>query len=357
MRTESLEFLKDLLSTPSPSGFERYGQRVWLDYVSQYADEVFTDVYGSAVGVLNPGAETSIMLVGHADEIGLMINYIDDNGFLYAKSIGGIDTAIVPGKRLTIHTKKGPVDGITGATAVHLRDRSGDGYKVREMHELFIDIGADSKASALRRVQIGDPVTFKDDFELIGKDLAVARALDNRIGTWAVAEALRLIKASGKKLNCTVYATSCVQEEIGHRGAHMLTMRLDPEMALVVDVGHATDTPGIDQRKHGEFKLGGGPIMSIGGPTLPEMNDRIEKVAKQARITLQREAEPGRSGTDTDHVFKVSGGVACGLVCLPIRYMHTPVEMGDLRDLEKIARLFSAFCLSLKKGEHIMADV
>ncbi len=358
MRAESLEFLRQLLTTPSPSGFERAGQRAWLDYAGRYADEVFTDTYGSAVAVLNPDEPVKVMIVGHSDEIGLMVNYIDEKGFIFVRSIGGIDPAVVPGKRLAVHTQKGPVHGVTGATAIHLRDRDGGNDKIRRLHELFIDIGAVSrKAVEGRGVRIGDPITFVDDFEMIGRNIAIARAFDNRIGTWAAAETLRLIRQSKKKLNCGVYACSAVQEEIGLRGAHMLTMQIKADMALVIDVGHATDSPGIDHRKHGFSRLGGGPQLSIGGPTLPEMNEHLEKVAKAARIGLQREATPGRSGTDTDAVFKESGGVACSLVSLPIRYMHTTVEMTDLRDLERIARLFSEFCLSLKKGQTFKAKI
>jgi putative aminopeptidase FrvX len=358
MRAESLDFLKNLLTTPSPSGFERAGQRIWLDYVDPYADETFTDTYGSAVAVLNPDAPVKVMIVGHSDEIGLMVNHIDEKGFIYVRSIGGIDPAVVPGKRLTIHSKKGPVRGVTGATAIHLRDRSGGNDKVRQLHELFLDIGAkDRKAVETKGVRIGDPITFVDDFELIDRNIAIARAFDNRIGTWAAAETLRLIRQSRKKPNCAVYACSAVQEEIGLRGAHMLTMQLDADIGLVTDVGHATDSPGIDHRKHGYAELGGGPQLSIGGPTLHEVNEHIEKVAKTAKIKLQLEATPGRSGTDTDAVFKESGGVACALVSLPIRYMHTTVEMTDLRDLERIAKLFAEFCLSLKKGQTFKAKI
>ena len=357
MRPESLEFLKNLLTTPSPSGFERRGQRVWLDYAQQFADELETDTYGSAWGVINPGAGPRVAIVGHCDEIGLMVNHIDEKGFIWVSSIGGIDPAVVPGKRLTIHAKKGPVRGFTGATAIHLRDRTKDA-KARKLHELFVDIGVKTKRAAEAKVQVGDPITFVDDFELVdGKNIAIARALDNRIGTWVAAETLRLIKASKKKLNCSVYGCSVVQEEIGLRGAQMMTMNVRPDIGLVVDVGHATDSPGIDPRQHGYAKLGGGPLIAIGGPTLPEVNDRLEKIAKANKIPLQRNANPGASGTDTDMVFKVTGGVACGLVSLPIRYMHTTVEMTDLRDLEKIPKLFAEFCLSLKKDEVIRAKV
>ena len=357
MRSESLEFLKQLLTTPSPSGFERKGQRVWLDYAGQFADETQTDTYGSVVATLNPGAPTSVLIVGHSDEIGLMVSHIDDKGFIYAKMIGGIDPAVIQGKRLTIHSKKGPVRGVLGATAIHLSDRTVPNPPMRMLHELFIDIGASKKTDALKRVQIGDPITFVDDFEMLDKHIVVSRALDNRIGTWVAAETLRLIRESKKALACTVHAASCVQEEIGLRGSYMTTLQIKPDIGLIVDVGHATDSPGIDHRRHGFHKLGGGPLLSIGGPTLPEVTDHLQAIAKKAKIPLQLEATPGRSGTDTDSVFMVTGGVACGLVSLPIRYMHTTVEMTDLRDLQRIPQLFAEFCLSLKKGQRFKAQI
>jgi endoglucanase len=356
MRKQSLEFLKELLTTPSPSGFERQGQRVWLDYAKKYADETFTDTYGNTVGVLNPGGDPKVLIVGHADEIGLMVHHIDDKGFIYTKTIGGIDPAVIPGKRLTIHTKNGPVRGVTGATAIHLRDRE-NGEKPRQIHELFVDIGAPDKAAAEKKVRIGDPITFVDDFEMLDENLVVARALDNRIGTWVAAETLRLVKESKKKINCSIYAASCVQEEVGLRGSHMITMQVRPDIGLVSDVGHATDSPGIDARKHGLTKLGGGPILALGGAMLPEMTDALEAVAEKKKIPLQLKALPGGSGTDTDSVFKVSGGVASALLSLPIRYMHTTVELTDLRDLERIAEVFAEFCLGLKKGQRFQAKI
>jgi endoglucanase len=356
MQRESLDFLRQLLTTPSPSGFERKGQRVWLDYVKPYADKTRTDVYGNAMATLNPGGDPSVLIVGHADEIGLMVNHIDEDGFLYVTQIGGIDAAVVPGKRLAIHTAKGPVRGVTGATAIHLRDRDKE-EKPRKLHELFVDIGAKSEKGAKSRVQIGDPVTFVDDFELLDKNIAIARALDNRIGTWIAAETLRLVRASKKKPVCEIVAASCVQEEVGLRGSHMVAMQTKPDIGLITDVGHATDSPGIDARRAGHVKLGGGPLLSIGSSTLPELNEEIEKIAKAKRIPLQRIASPGYTGTDTETIFKVSGGVACALVSLPIRYMHTTVEMTDLRDLERIAQLFAAVCLSLKKGQRFKARI
>jgi endoglucanase len=358
MRAESLEFLKKLLTTPSPSGFEGPGQRVWLDYATQYADETFTDTYGSAVGVLNPQGDPKVLIVGHADEIGLMVNHIDEKGFIYVKSIGGIDPAVVPAKRLTIHTQAGPVRAITGATAIHLRDRDNNEDKPRKLHELFLDIGAANREEVAKKgVRVGDHITFVDDFELLDDNLAIARAFDNRIGTWVAAETLRLLRESGQKPAAAVYAASCVQEELGARGAHMMTMQVQPHIGLVCDVTHATDSPGIDLRKHGEFKLGAGPTIAIGGAMLQEISGALEAVAVRKEIPYQREPEPGASGTDTDSVFKVSGGVASGLVSLPLRYMHTTVEMADLRDLELIPQIFCEFILSLGSGQRFKMKI
>ncbi|MDX1972346.1 MAG: M42 family metallopeptidase [Candidatus Sumerlaeia bacterium] len=353
IRPESLDFLRRLLTTPSPSGFEREAQQLWIDYVAPYADGVTSDVYGNVVATLNPGAPTSILVEGHCDEIGLMVAHIDDSGFIYSKSIGGIDAAVVPGKRLRIHGAKGTVLGVTGATAIHLRDKD-KAAEVRKLHELFIDIGAKSADEVKERgVRVGDAMTFADDFELLTEHLCVARALDNRIGTWVAAETLRTLKESGAALGVTVHAASCVQEEVGLRGAQMITTTLKPDMALVTDVGHATDSPGIDHRLHGKVKLGEGPILSFGGAMHPEMTKRLLAVAEEIQVPLQREAEPGGSGTDADMTFKTSGGCATALLGLPIRYMHTTVEMTDLRDLQRIVELYVAFIRSLNHGERI----
>jgi endoglucanase len=359
MRAESLVFLRELLSTPSPSGFERKGQRVWLDYAGQFADETSSDTYGNCQAILNPGGDPKVMIVGHADEIGLMVTHIAKEGFIHVQQIGGIDPAVVVGKRVVIHTAKGPVHGVTGATAIHLQDpKERAEAKVRKLHELFVDIGAKDRKDAEKRVAIGDPATFADDFQLLdGKNIAVARALDNRIGTWVAAETLRLVKTSKRKPSCAIHAASCVQEEVGLRGSHMLAVQEKPDIALVVDVGHATDTPGIDQRMHGKTELGKGPLISIGSTMLTELTDHIERIAAAKRIPLQRVAEPGYSGTDTESVFKVSGGAASALMALPIRYMHTTVELCDLRDLEKIAQVFADVCLSLKKGHRFKAKI
>jgi len=351
MRKASLDFLQNLLTTPSPSGFERQGQRVWLDYAEKFGEKTYTDTYGNAVVTLNPGAKKSVIIVGHADEIGLMVNYIDDSGYIYVKPIGGLDANLIPGKRVSIQTQKGVVRGVAGATAVHLQSK-GDGDKSLKIQDVFIDVAAKDKAEVEKKgVRVGDPMTFVDDFELLDRNHAIARAFDNRIGTWIAAETLRLIKASKKKLNVAVHAASCVQEEIGSFGAQMVTEALKPDVGLITDVGHATDTPGIDPRKTGKYALGAGPLLAVGGAMQLELTERLEQVAKREKIPLHREAAPAKSWTDADVVFKANGGVATALVSLPIRYMHTTVELTDLRDLERIAQLFAAFCLSLKENE------
>ncbi|MCE2884831.1 MAG: M20/M25/M40 family metallo-hydrolase [Planctomycetaceae bacterium] len=355
MRPESLAFLKELLDTPSPSGFERDGQRVWLAYARRFASKTWNDPYNNCFASFGPEGDgiPTLAVCGHADEIGLMVNHFDEKGFIYCKAIGGIDTGSIVGKRVQFRSSipgvKNPVVGLIGATAIHLQDKSVEG-KVRKMHELFIDIGAANGDEAKQRLAIGDAGVFLDGFMHLSDDLVVARALDNRIGTWIAAEALRLVAERAKELKVRVVAVSTVQEEVGLRGAQMIARTLAPSVALVTDVGHATDSPGISHAQHGLFKLAGGPKIAVGGAMQPEVVARLAEVAAGLSIPLQRAATPGGSGTDTDAIF-VQGGIPCGLVSLPIRYMHTTVEMTSLRDLNRIAHLFAGFALSMKPGE------
>jgi putative aminopeptidase FrvX len=360
MRPDSLTFLRTLLDTPSPSGFERPGQQVWLSYVRPFADKVWNDAYGNCYASVEPagvkpGAKVmTVALCGHADEIGLMVNHFDSNGYIYCRSIGGIDAGSIVGKRIQFTSSvpgvKNPVLGVIGATAIHLQDKSGEG-KVRKLHELYIDIGAKDMAAAQAMVNIGDPGVFLDGSMLMGDGLIIARGLDNRIGTFAAAEGLRLAAEKRGELKVRVVAVSTVQEEVGLRGAAMIAEALHPDVALVTDVGHATDSPGINHAQHGHFKLGGGPKISIGGSMQPEVVQRLFDVAKQKDIVVQRTAAPGSSGTDTDAIFVRRGGIPSGLVSLPIRYMHTTVEMTALKDLEQIGEIFAGFCMSLKGDE------
>jgi len=354
MRKESLEFLKVLLTTPSPSGYESRNQRIWCDYAREYADEVHTDAYGNAVAVLNPQGNPKVMLDGHVDEIGLMVKHIDDKGFVYFQRIGGVDSALVRGKRVDIHTSKGLVRGVIGATAIHLGER-GKEPKVPKMHEVFVDIGAADGKAAKRRVSVGDPMTFVDDFEFLDKNVAVARAFDNRAGTWAVIEALRMAKASRPK--AAIYACSSIQEETGLNGAKMQVLNVKPDVAIAVDVTHSTDTPGIDVKQHGEVKMGKGPTVSLGRENHPVLTDRLRKVAKRKKIALQIETFSLTGGTDAYAIWTQNGGVPSAIVSIPNRYMHSTVEMVDLRDLEHTAQLLAAFCSDLSKGEKFRVKV
>ena len=354
MRSESLEFLRKLLTTPSPSGYESAGQRIWCDYARQFADEVRTDSYGNAVAILNPSGNPKVMIDGHVDEIGLMVKHIDDKGYVYVQRIGGVDPALVRGKRVNIHAAKGVVRGVIGATAIHLRDKDKEA-KPPLMHEVFIDIGSPTRKAAEKKVAVGDPITFVDDFEMLDANIAVARAFDNRIGTWVAIEALRMAKEHGVK--CAVYAASSVQEETGLNGAQMQVVKLAPDVAIAVDVTHATDSPGIDLKLHGEVKLGKGPTFSIGRENHPVLLERLRQVAKKKKIAYQTETFSLTGSTDAFVFWTRNGGIPSAIVSVPNRYMHSTVELLDLRDAQKTAELLAAFCGDVKKGERFVVKV
>ncbi len=356
MRDKSLAFLEKLINTPSPSGHERRGQRVWLDYAGQYAEETYSDAHGNCVAVVNRGGSPKIMLAGHADEIGLTVNYINDEGFLYVRRLGGIDPAIIRAQRVDIHTRKGTIRGVVGNVAPHLTKTDKD-RKLPEMHDLFIDIGAGSGKEARALVQIGDPITLVDAFELLRNDLAIARAFDNRIGTFAVAEALRVTLGDRKRLKAEVCAVSNIMEEVGLFGARQIAYNLKPDIALVVDVTHATDVPTINKPMHGDVRIGDGPTVTHGGSSHPEVVARIEEVARRRKIALQHEAISTSGGTDTDAIFWTRGGIPSALVSLPNRYMHSPVELISLKDLQAIPELLAAFCLSLGRKERFQVRI
>ncbi|HJN81510.1 MAG: M42 family metallopeptidase [Verrucomicrobiota bacterium] len=357
MNKRSLQFLETLVNTPSPSGYESRGLRVWMDYAGQYADETYSDAYGNCVAVLNKGGGPRLMLAGHADEIGMTVNFIDDNGYVYVRRLGGTNPAITKAQRVTVHTRKGPVKGVVGSVAPHLMNTATTALKVPKIHEVFVDIGVDSRKAAEKLIRIGDPITLNDQFELLRGDLAVARAFDNRVGTWAVAETLRLLKSSKSKLNAEVCAVANTMEEVGLFGARQIAYSLHPDVALVMDVTHATDYPTVDKRQHGDIKVGQGPTVTHGNCNHPEVIRRVEQVAKRLKINLQHEAISATSGTDTDAVFWTRGGIPSGLISLPNRYMHSPVEVVSLKDLEQIPQLMAGFAKSLKKGDQFKVKI
>ncbi|HEY5742620.1 MAG TPA: M42 family metallopeptidase, partial [Terrimicrobiaceae bacterium] len=350
MLEASYSFLKQLLETPSPSGFEIRGQRVWADYAGEFADTVESDSYGNVYATLNKEGSPKIALAGHSDELGLMVSYISEEGFLYFKGIGGVDRAMLRGRRVIVHGPAGPVPGVTGHLAIHMQEQD-DRKKVPEFHEVFIDIGVRSRSEAEKLVRIGDAVTNDANvFELTEGRIA-ARACDNRIGTWAAAEALRYLAAKRTQLNASVVAVSTIQEENGLYGAMMAAYRVRPEAALVVDVAHATDIPICSKTKHGDIKLGGGPVIGLGSANHPVLIERLRAIASMKGIPLQYEANPRFSGTDADAIFVQRGGIPTVSIGLPDRYMHSPVEVIDLADLEAIASLIAEFCLDLKRDE------
>ena len=355
MSETSLKFLETLVNTPTPSGFEAKGQRLWMDYAGQFADEVHADAYGNATAIFNKGGSPRLMVIGHGDEIGLMISYISPEGYLYFRSIGGVFPGILRAQRVTIHTANGPLAGVIGSVPPHLMDKTSNEPEKLKINDLFIDIGAKDREDALKYVRIGDPVTLDGYFSRLANGNLVARAFDNRVGSWIAAETIRLLKESGKPCNAEVIATSSVMEEIGCRGAMQIAYSVKPDVALVVDVTHATDYPGVSHTQHGETKMGKGPTLTRGACNHPKVFERLDKVAKEAGIPVQYEATSRTSGTDTDVVFVTRGGIPSGLVSLPNRYMHSPVEMINISDLEAIPRIFAAFALSLSKGESFKA--
>ena len=357
MNKRSLQFLETLVNTPSPSGHESRGLRVWMDYAGQYADETYSDAYGNCVAVLNKGGGPRLMLAGHADEIGMTVNFIDDDGYVYVRRLGGTNPAITKAQRVTIHSSKGPINGVVGSVAPHLMRTETGAPKVPKIHEVFVDIGVGSRKAAEKLIRVGDPITLNDQFELLRGDLAVARAFDNRVGTWAVAETLRLLQSGKAKLNAEVCAVANTMEEVGLFGARQIAYSLHPDIALVMDVTHATDYPTVDKRQHGDIKVGQGPTVTHGNCNHPEVIKRVEQVAKRLKINLQHEAISSTSGTDTDAVFWTRGGIPSGLISLPNRYMHSPVEVVSLKDLEQIPQLMAGFAKSLKKGDQFKVKI
>lgn len=355
MKTASFEFLKSLLNTASVTSQEYRVQRVWLDYVRAFADRVETDAYGNALAYLNEKGSPRIMIAGHSDEIGLMVQHISDEGFVYLTAVGGIDVALVRGQRMVVQTSKGPVPGVMGTLAPHMQDRGKD-PEIPKLHDCFLDIGARSKKEAQQLVQIGDVITFANGFEILRGDLAVARGCDNRIGIFAAAEVLRLLK-NDKRVKAGIVAVSTIQEEIGAHGAKMTSYRLAPDAALVVDVGQATDIPNVNKNRFGDTRLGKGPILSRGSANHPVLVERLTKTAGRKKIPIQFTTDPRFTGTDADGIFHQRGGIPSVSIGLPNRYMHSPVEVIHLGDLEQISALIAAFCVGLKPGEKFVVPV
>lgn len=348
MDTNSKAFLFELLRTPSPTGFETAGQRVWAKYVAKFADSVENDAYGTAWATLKGKSKKPkrVMIEAHADEIGFIIKHITKEGWLRIDRVGGSDTATARGRKLDILGDKGTVRGIIGNTAIHLRKDSLADEKAPKIHELYVDVGASSdKEVAALGLRVGHPAVYSDSAEEFGKDRICGRALDNRLGGFIIAQVIA--RLSKKRANATIIAVNAVQEEIGGYGAKMAAHRLMPDVAIVLDVTHATDTPGIEHAIHGEVKLGGGPAITHGTCNHPNVMKRIISIAAAKKIPLQHESSSRYSGTDTDVIFDVREGIPSGLISFPLRYMHSIVEMCQLSDVEKTIDLVTGFVESI----------
>ncbi len=343
-------FLVDLLEARSPTGSEFEAQVVVDRFVRPAADIYEKDALGNRLATLNPSGDPCLLLAGHMDELGLIIKYVDKDGFLYFDTLGGHDRSVISGRRVNILTKDGVVTGVTGKRAIHLMTQK-ERETMPEIHQIWIDIGAKSKKDALKRVQLGDPAVYNLGFELLHGTVGAARAFDNKAGCYVVMETLRRLADRKKKLKAKLVSVATTQEEIGTRGAVTAGYAVNPDLAIAVDVSHATDCPDSDHKRFGEYKLGGGPILARGPNINPLVFDRLIACAAKEKIEVQIETESMPTGTDARALQMARAGVATGLVGIPLRYMHTPAEVVDLEDIEKCVRLLEAFALSLQPGE------
>ena len=344
-------FLSELLHSRSPSGAEAEAQAVFDKHVKPAADEYTGDALGNRIATINPHGDPVLMFAGHMDELGLIVTYVNKEGFLYFDTIGGHDLSVISGRRVIIQTANGPVKGVTGKRAIHLMDDE-DRKKVPKKHEIWIDIGVRSKAEALERISIGDVATYDHELELINGSIGTARAFDNKVGAYIVGEALIRLAKEKKKPSAKIVSVATSQEEIGVRGATTAAYLVNPHIAIAVDVGHATDHPDCDNRKYGETKLSGGPIICRGPNINPKVYSWLVAAAKKAKIPYQLEADPRPTGTDARAIQTGRGGVATGLVSSPLRYMHTPSEVVDLEDVERCVQLLVEFARALKPGDY-----
>lgn len=345
MQKRSLDFLKSMMGLASPSGYEMRIQDLIRREMAGFCDAVETDVHGNAIGIRNPNAAARIMLAGHCDEIGLMVTHIDDRGYIYFSSVGGIDVAVIVGQRVRIHAARSPVFGVIGRKPIHLMEAEERTKGVR-IHELWIDIGAKDKKDAASAVAIGDYITIDVGFNEMRNGLVAGRGFDDRAGAFVVVETLRRLKGRTPKVG--VFGVSTVQEEIGLRGARTSAYGIDPHIGIAVDVGFASDFPGSDPKIIGDCRLGRGVVLHRGPNINPVLGTMLEGAAKKRKIPVQIVAEPRTSGTDANAMQISRSGVATAVVSIPNRYMHTPVEVISLQDLDNASKLLAEFIMELK---------
>ncbi|MFL2597476.1 MAG: M42 family metallopeptidase [Flavobacteriaceae bacterium] len=347
---KSITFLENYLNNAAPTGYESSGQKIWMNYLKPYVDEFITDTYGTAVGVINPDAKYKVVIEGHSDEISWYVNYITDNGLIYVIRNGGSDHQIAPSKWVNIRTKKGIVQGVFGWPAIHTRKNGKE--EIPKLDNIFIDVGAKDKKEVVKMgIHVGCVITYPDTFKVLNKDKFLCRAIDNRAGGFMIAQVARLISENNIKLPFGLYITNSVQEEVGLRGAEMITQTLNPNLALVTDVCHDTTTPMINKKTEGHTEIGKGPVISYAPAVQNNLRERIIETAEKNKIPFQRLASSRFTGTDTDAFAYSNGGVASALISLPLRYMHTTVEMVHRKDVENVIKLIYETLLTIKNGE------
>ena len=347
--TKSEKFLEKYLNNPSPTGFESEGQKLWLDYMKPYVDEYIVDNYGSVAGIINPGKKYKVVIEAHADEISWFVHYITKDGFIYLMRNGGSDHMIAPSKRVNIHTDKGIVKAVFGWPAIHMRKGK---EETPSLKNIFLDCGCTSKEDVeALGIHVGCVATFEDEFMILNKNKYVGRALDNRMGGFMIAEVARLLKESKTKLPFSLYVVNSVQEEIGLRGAQMIAERIKPNVALVTDVCHDTNTPMVNKIENGDLKSGDGPVLTYGPAVQNNFLKQIISTAEKKKIPFQRAVVSRSTGTDTDAFAYSNDGVTSALISLPLRYMHTTVEMVHKDDVENSIRMILETVKSIKNGQ------
>jgi len=344
MLEKNKKYLFDLLQVPSPSGFEAPAQAITKAFLKGSCDEIYSDLNGNLIAVKKGSGKHRIMVVGHADEIGFIVNYIDESGYVYVKTLGGFDVNLLPGLRVDIHHEAKVIRGIIGKKPIHMMRGSDDNPKLK-IEDLWIDIGAKDKADALTRVAVGDTITYSSQIEFLSEDLIVSKATDNKVGVYVAAAVMQAL--AGKKLKASYYAVASVGEETTMKGARTSAYRIEPDIAIAVDVTFTSDIPGADKRVYGDVALAKGPTLTLGAALHPAVNKKLQELARKHDIPVQLEISPSGTGTDADAIHGLRTGTATAVIGIPNRYMHSPNEVISLSDLDKAVQLITEFVKSV----------
>jgi endoglucanase len=344
MNKSNKDYLYKLLSVPSPSGFESKAQKITKEYLRGTCDDISSDINGNLIAFKRGSGDLKVMIVGHADEIGFMVNYIDENGYIYLKPLGGFDVNLLPGLRLNIYHEDKVVRGIIGKNAPHMSRGDSESPKLK-MEDIWVDIGAKDRKDAEKRVSIGDIVNFHSEIEELAENVIVSKATDNKVGVYIASAVMKAL--ANTKLVANYFAVSSVGEETTMKGARTSSFKIEPDIAIAVDVTFTSDVPGADKRKFGDVKLGKGPALALGAAVHPAVNQHLQELAKKHKIPLQLEISPSHTGTDADAIHAQRTGVATAVLSIPNRYMHSPNEIVHLEDLDNAVKLLTEFIKSL----------